>query len=148
MYKRQVKDPVSGEQAVTDMPTPGTFNNQQTFTSILSPPQFSQPAGFYDAAIELLLSHDDPGVNVRFTTNGSEPSESDPVFQGPIRIRQTQVLKARAFREGFLPSSVETASYVMSFASQIPVVSLSGDCLLYTSPSPRDYAASRMPSSA
>ena len=23
-----------------------------------------------------------------------------------------------------------------------------GDCLLYTSPSPRDYAASRMPSSA
>ena len=123
----QVKDPVSGEQAVTDMPTPGTSNNQQTFTSILRPPQFSQPAGFYDTAIELLLSHDDPGVNVRFTTNGSEPSESDPVFQGPIRIRQTQVLKARAFREGFLPSSVETASYVMSFASQIPVVSLSGD---------------------
>ena len=27
-------------------------------------------------------------------------------------------------------------------------LSLSYDCLLYTSPSPRDYAASRMPSSA
>ena len=26
--------------------------------------------------------------------------------------------------------------------------SVIGDCLLYTSPSPRDYAASRMPSSA
>ena len=67
------------------MPTPGTSNNQQTFTSILSRLQFSQPAGFYDTAIELLLSHDDPGVNVRFTTNGSEPSESDPIFQGPIQ---------------------------------------------------------------
>ena len=27
-------------------------------------------------------------------------------------------------------------------------INLSGACLLYTSPSPRDYAASRMPSSA
>ncbi|GAB5800655.1 hypothetical protein JMUB7516_27130 [Staphylococcus aureus] len=30
----------------------------------------------------------------------------------------------------------------------IQVLPLSQDCLLYTSPSPRDYAASRMPSSA
>ena len=29
-----------------------------------------------------------------------------------------------------------------------PGVSVSATCLLYTSPSPRDYAASRMPSSA
>ena len=28
------------------------------------------------------------------------------------------------------------------------VYTVSGSCLLYTSPSPRDYAASRMPSSA
>ena len=28
------------------------------------------------------------------------------------------------------------------------VIEHDGDCLLYTSPSPRDYAASRMPSSA
>ena len=28
------------------------------------------------------------------------------------------------------------------------VIKSSGSCLLYTSPSPRDYAASRMPSSA
>ena len=30
----------------------------------------------------------------------------------------------------------------------LTVVKRFGDCLLYTSPSPRDYAASRMPSSA
>ena len=40
------------------------------------------------------------------------------------------------------------------FSENSPVVSCTftftniGDCLLYTSPSPRDYAASRMPSSA
>ena len=33
-------------------------------------------------------------------------------------------------------------------ASEIGAHILSGNCLLYTSPSPRDYAASRMPSSA
>ena len=30
----------------------------------------------------------------------------------------------------------------------LPVDDISNACLLYTSPSPRDYAASRMPSSA
>ena len=36
-----------------------------------------------------------------------------------------------------------------SAPAQLPVVlTLDADCLLYTSPSPRDYAASRMPSSA
>ena len=34
------------------------------------------------------------------------------------------------------------------FEAQSIAVALDDDCLLYTSPSPRDYAASRMPSSA
>ena len=34
------------------------------------------------------------------------------------------------------------------YAAQIAAEDVGNNCLLYTSPSPRDYAASRMPSSA
>ena len=34
------------------------------------------------------------------------------------------------------------------YGSRVSKIGVHRDCLLYTSPSPRDYAASRMPSSA
>ena len=43
------------------------------------------------------------------------------------------------------PISVETYSAALSLQ---PDVTIPGDCLLYTSPSPRDKRQSRMPSSA
>ena len=39
--------------------------------------------------------------------------------------------------------TVDKKPYMQDIVVEIPT-----DCLLYTSPSPRDYAASRMPSSA
>ena len=39
-------------------------------------------------------------------------------------------------------------SVILLFLADGVVVSMAESCLLYTSPSPRDYAASRMPSSA
>ena len=39
-------------------------------------------------------------------------------------------------------------SILLDPTETFPKITLSKDCLLYTSPSPRDYAASRMPSSA
>ena len=41
-------------------------------------------------------------------------------------------------------SAEEARAYLVGVAFDLLVI----DCLLYTSPSPRDYAASRMPSSA
>ena len=46
------------------------------------------------------------------------------------------------------PESIVWCSDPKNVIKDAPTVGLPGDCLLYTSPSPRDYAASRMPSSA
>ena len=68
------------------------------------------------------------------------------------------VLSITAFNTGLMGSGgVVTAGLVVfafttvlgwSFYGERCTEFLFGDCLLYTSPSPRDYAASRMPSSA
>ena len=47
-----------------------------------------------------------------------------------------------------LPAAAAAEHVVATFVQGIALISLLGACLLYTSPSPRDYAASRMPSSA
>ena len=53
--------------------------------------------------------------------------------------------------DGTIPWWVTSVSIFATLLSPISFLSLAGNsyaCLLYTSPSPRDYAASRMPSSA
>ena len=46
------------------------------------------------------------------------------------------------------PNSLEVVRFAMSHTSSVETVLGNHDCLLYTSPSPRDRTRSRMPSSA
>lgn len=58
--------------------TPGANNaGGTTLGERLPPPVFSVPAGFKTGAFGLSLTHPDPGVTIRYTTDGSEPVESD-----------------------------------------------------------------------
>jgi len=54
-------------------PTPGSQNQSQE-TGTLSPPLFSVASGFYNDAFTLVLSHPDPGVQIYYTLDGSEPN--------------------------------------------------------------------------
>ncbi|NBB77507.1 MAG: hypothetical protein GVY02_09025, partial [Bacteroidetes bacterium] len=50
------------------------------------PPVPSHTAGFYTSSFELGLSHPDPQAEIRFTLDGSMPTQDSPVFEGPIAI--------------------------------------------------------------
>lgn len=56
-----------------DTPTPGASNTTTAFTGIVDPPVFSHPTGFYTGPFELEISHADPGVEVLYTLDSSEP---------------------------------------------------------------------------
>ena len=72
------------------------------------------------------------------------------IFGSPLD-KQILELKPQADRnkDGKL-SDTEKKNLMKTIISRFPRSDSDGDgvCLLYTSPSPRDYAASRMPSSA
>ena len=53
-----------------------------------------------------------------------------------------------ALLAGLLEGILEDEKVMGVAQTEAKVEKLEEDCLLYTSPSPRDYAASRMPSSA
>ncbi len=56
-------------------PTPGSANSAgNSYNELLSPPVFSQAGGFYSQPFDLTISHNDPGVTVIYTTDGSVPA--------------------------------------------------------------------------
>ena len=76
------------------------------------------------------------------------PGDTDPAFPGQTWTEQTagNVPDDRRFLQSagkftLAPGALNTITTGVVWAR-------ANDCLLYTSPSPRDYAASRMPSSA
>lgn len=63
---------------------------------------------FVDGA-EISLSSRTPGVEIHYTLDGSEPLPSSARYQGPFRITDRTVVKARAYRPGQTANPTNTA---------------------------------------
>lgn len=76
-------------------------------------PVFSKAHGFFQDPITIEISSKTPGARIYYTTNGSAPEEGKgTLYGGPLQIRSTTVLRARALAQGLSPSETVTASYV------------------------------------
>ncbi|MFO8144282.1 MAG: chitobiase/beta-hexosaminidase C-terminal domain-containing protein [Candidatus Syntrophosphaera sp.] len=78
-------------------------------------PTFEPPAGSYDSEVEVFLHCATNGAEIRFTTDGSLPTEASSLYSDPISITSTTTIKARAYLdlEDWLPSPVSSATYDM-----------------------------------
>jgi hypothetical protein len=78
-------------------------------------PTFSVGGGEYTTVIMVVVRVSTPGATIRFTQNGSDPTEFDPVIVSGSRIaiNTSQTLKARAWRTGSRPSAVRAETYTM-----------------------------------
>ncbi|MCB5284209.1 MAG: chitobiase/beta-hexosaminidase C-terminal domain-containing protein [Candidatus Cloacimonetes bacterium] len=75
-------------------------------------PTFDPPAGVYGQAISVSISSATAGATIRYTTDGSTPTETSTQYTNPIPLSTNTTLKAIAFATGFDPSYVATASYI------------------------------------
>ncbi|HET9712998.1 MAG TPA: chitobiase/beta-hexosaminidase C-terminal domain-containing protein, partial [Pyrinomonadaceae bacterium] len=67
------------------------------------------------AATQVQIVCGTPDSVIRYTTNGSDPTENDPVIAsgGFVMVDHSLTLKARAFRSGFTTSAVKSATYTI-----------------------------------
>ncbi len=87
-------------------------------------PTFSVGGGEYATVIIVVVRVSTPGATIRFTQNGSDPTEFDPVIVSGSRIaiNTSQTLKARAWKTGSRPSAVRAETYTMvSVAAGPPI---------------------------
>jgi len=70
----------------------------------LDPPSISPPGGDFDKSVTVTLREEEPGAVIHYTTDGSEPTTSDPVYAAPLHVTEPQVVRARAYKQGFTRS--------------------------------------------
>lgn len=108
-------------------PTPGTRNTPGD-AGILSAVQFSHSSGLFTEPFELALSHDEPGASIHYTLDGSLPDEDSALYARPLVVDQNTILRAMAFKPGFVSELPSTVSFtrlqdnLLSFSSNLPVV--------------------------
>ncbi len=93
-------------------PTPGQPNSVG-LPAIAAAPTFSQPSGIHVGAFNLSITSSDPLVQIRFTLDGSEPVAGSALYTTAIPIQASRLVKARAFRDGHIPSPIRLGSYLL-----------------------------------
>ena len=81
-------------------------------------PSFNPPAGTYVNPINVTISCATAGATIRYTTNGSDPTENSALYSTPIPISENTTIKARAYAADLDPSSIATAVYNFSTQQQ------------------------------
>jgi uncharacterized repeat protein (TIGR02543 family) len=76
----------TGEWRYFTTPTPRAQNIGPGYAFLVSPPQFSRADGMYTEGFALELSTNQDGAIIYYTLDGSEPSQSSTLYQGPISI--------------------------------------------------------------
>ena len=63
-------------------------------------PVIKPDADRFSGEAQISMTHDEPGVQIRYTLDGSDPKPDSTVYKRPFTIKETTVVKARAFRKG------------------------------------------------
>lgn len=94
--------------------TPNAANDGNVVWQGMSAPVVASVGrGFFSRPFRTTLQSQTPNAQIRYTVDGSTPTESNGmVYDAPIEIEQTAILRATAFVDGFLPSNTTTHTYL------------------------------------
>jgi len=94
-------------------PTPGAPNNYN-LVGVVEKLNFSQSHGLYEESFDLTISTKTSDAVLRYTTDGSVPSEASRKVDenGVIKINKTTVLRVVGFKKNFKPTKVITQTYL------------------------------------
>ncbi len=109
-------------------PSPQKSNSRSTFASKQCPdPEFSMKGGVFTGAVDVDINCP-AGMEIRYTTDGSEPHAKSPLWTEKKQFYKTTVLRARVMAKGFIPGNVMVQSYLISnHKSALPVLSIVTD---------------------
>lgn len=105
--------------------TPGKKNTGESLKNVLPNPSFSKSSTYVKKGDKVSISASDG--EIRYTTDGSTPTEKSELYKEPISVKNTTVLRARCFKNGYVPSDTISATYLVGRKSSLDVVFLTTD---------------------
>ena len=102
-------------------PTPGR-DNADGRRRVSAQPTALTPDGVFEGVESVTLELRGAG-ELRYTINGSAPTEKSELYTGPIEITETCVVSVKSFEDDALPSRTLSLSYFLNEGHTLPVVS-------------------------
>jgi len=84
------------------------------YTIVSATPAFSPAAGTYTGAQSVTITDAASPATIYYTTNGTTPTTSSPVYSGPIQVSATETVEAIAVSPGESTSAVGSAKYTIN----------------------------------
>lgn len=113
-----------GQTVYYSEPSPKTENPSKSYLGYAPSPSLSNAGGYAENGEKLTCASQD--ISLKYTTDGTDPTADSPTFSGTT-ISSSCVLKFRAYKDGYLPSPVYSATYIVGQKHEIPIVCLSCD---------------------
>ena len=112
--------------------TPLASNGEGAILGRAEKAQYSVPGGLHTSGDSFSVTLTaEPGARIYYTLDCSDPDESKTLYDGtPISVSGTTILRTRVYRDGHMPSFMDTQSYLydVNAATEVPyVVSLVSD---------------------
>ncbi len=82
-------------------------------------PVISSPTGTYYQQLLISLTCPTAGALIKYTLDGTDPDENSTQYSIPFTLDHSTVLKVKAFKENYLPSSIIQTEYEI-FLSSVP----------------------------
>ena len=102
----------SANVVVADVYFEGDWGPAQVAT-----PTFSPGGATYTTPQTVAISCATAFVEIRYTTDGTEPTVSSTLHTAPLSLGTSTTLKAKAWKTGLSPSNTATAVYQMNFGT-------------------------------
>ncbi len=118
-----------------EKPSPGQANTGPALAGQTPPPQIRATladgrefTGLYaKQKLSVYLEAGQADTKIYYTLDGSQPSQSSHLYQEPLQLEKTTVLRCLALRPDSLVSQESTASYLFTEKHDLPVLSVLGE---------------------
>lgn len=93
----------------------GGFKDDGKSPVKLNQPRLSTDVSIFKSSLSLQIKHPVNGVQIRYTTDGSEPdSLKSPLYNKEVIIKETTTLKAKAYKVGWYSSDAISYNFYQS----------------------------------
>ena len=97
--------------------TTRSSSNQQ---SQVATPTITPNGGVYSGTVPVTLQTATPGASIYYTTDGQSPTQSSRLYKGKFTLSDSTLVKAKAFKNNFDPSSEASAWFANTGAVSAP----------------------------
>jgi hypothetical protein len=92
------------------------------FTFAASAPSLQPPTGTYGPGQMVTISTTTPGATIRYTTDGSNPSETaGTIYNSAVAVSNSMTVRAIAYRTTWTDSAIQSATYTIQSESNATV---------------------------